>query len=190
MVLGIVGSPRRKGNTHVLVDRILSGAAEAGAATEILFLDGLRILECDGCHRCWKSGRCAKEDDMNGVYPKIAASTAIVFGTPVYWYGPTALMKGFVDRFVYYNCPGNRPGVKDKKAALAIPFEEDDPETAKPLVEFFEKSLAYLEMELAGHIIVPGVTLRGEVRKRGDALSDAFELGKRLGRQKQAATEE
>jgi multimeric flavodoxin WrbA len=182
MVLGIVGSPRKKGNTHVLVDQILAGAARAGAATRTLFLDDLRILECDGCHRCWKGGVCAKKDDMNGIFPMIAESTAIVFGTPVYWYGPTALMKGFMDRFVYFNCPANRPCVKGKKAALAIPFEEDDLETAEPLVKFFEKSLSYLEMDIAGRIVVPGVTLRGEVRKKEDVLSDAFELGKKLAR--------
>jgi multimeric flavodoxin WrbA len=179
-VLGVIGSPRKKGNTHILVDAMLQGAAAEGAAAETLFLNDLRILECDGCHACWKSGRCAKKDDMNDVYPKIVESTAIVFGTPVYWYGPTALMKGFIDRFVYFNCDANRQGVRGKNAALAVPFEEDDPQTADPLVTFFQRSLGYLEMRLVGQVIVPRVTLRGEVRKKGAALSEAFELGRRL----------
>jgi multimeric flavodoxin WrbA len=179
-VLGIVGSPRRKGNTHVLVERILEGAAQAGAATEIAFLDRMRIVECDGCHRCWKGGKCAKEDDMSAFYPKIIESSAIVFGTPVYWYGPTALMKSLIDRFVYFNCPENRAGVRHKRAAIAIPFEEDDPEVAEPLIKFFDRSLAYLEMRTIGRLMVPGVTLRGEVRKKDNILSEAFELGKRL----------
>jgi multimeric flavodoxin WrbA len=181
-VLGIVGSPRRKGNTHVLVEAILTGAAHAGAATETIFLDEMRIAECDGCHRCWKGGECAKKDDMNGLYPRIAEASAVVFGTPVYWYGPTALMKGFVDRFVYFNCPAHRPGVRGKKAALAIPFEEDDMKTAEPLIDFFERSLNFLEMRTVGRIVVPGVTLKGEVRKKEDVLSQAFDLGNRLAR--------
>ncbi len=49
-ILGVVGSPRRNGNTHILVSRILDGAGKAGARTEILFLDDLHIQECDGCH--------------------------------------------------------------------------------------------------------------------------------------------
>lgn len=93
-ILGVVGSPRRKGNTHILVSRILEGAKKEGAATEIIFLNDLTIRECDGCHVCWKGRKCSKKDDMNNIYPKIIQSDVIIFGTPVYWYGPTALMKG------------------------------------------------------------------------------------------------
>lgn len=66
-VLGIVGSPRKKGNTHLLISRILEGAEEAGATTDIVFLGKLKIRECDGCHACWKGKPCGKKDDMNDV---------------------------------------------------------------------------------------------------------------------------
>jgi multimeric flavodoxin WrbA len=59
---------------------------------------------------------------MLAIYPKIIEADVIIFGTPVYWYGPTALMKAFIDRFVYFNCPENR--AKSGKAAN-IPFEDD-----------------------------------------------------------------
>jgi hypothetical protein len=107
-VLGVVGSPRKNGNTHILVSRILEGAEKQGAAAETIFLNDLNIRECNGCHACWRGKRCSKKDDMRDIYPKIIESDVIVFGTPVYWYGPTALMKGFMDRFVYFNCPENR----------------------------------------------------------------------------------
>jgi len=117
-VLGVVGSPRRNGNTHILVERVLEGARRAGATTDLLLLGDLHIRECDGCHVCWEGRTCAKGDDMVPLYERIAASHALVFGTPVYWYGPTALIKAFLDRFVYFNCSGNRPHVRDKAAAL------------------------------------------------------------------------
>jgi multimeric flavodoxin WrbA len=128
-VLGIVGSPRRKGNTHLFVSRILE-AGDGGAATDLLFREDLQILECDGCHVCWKGNSCPKNDGMNGVYDKIANSDLLVFGTPVYWYGPTALMKSLIDRFVYFNCPENRDKIRGKRALLAVPFEEENPATA------------------------------------------------------------
>lgn len=149
-VLGVVGSPRKKGNTHLLVAKMLEGAEAEGVATELVFLNGLEILECDGCRVCWKRGGCAKNDDMIELYRKIEESDAIVFGTPVYWYGPTALLKGFLDRFVYFNCPENRKKIRGKRAALAIPFEEEDESAAELIVALFERSLAYLEMELLG----------------------------------------
>jgi multimeric flavodoxin WrbA len=179
-ILGVVGSPRKKGNTHILVSEILEGAKGKRADVDILFLNDLKIQECDGCHVCWEGEPCSKNDDMNGIYPKIAESDGIVFGTPVYWYGPTALMKGFVDRFVYFNCPDNRAGVKGKAAAIAVPFEEQNPETASLVVAFFEKSFQYLQMSLIGKIIAPGVTRRGEISERKACLEECRELGRKL----------
>ena len=178
--LGVVGSPRKKGNTHILVSKILEGAKKEGGRGEILFLDGWEIRECDGCHVCWKGKPCKMKDDMNRIYPKIIQSDVIIFGTPVYWYGPTALMKGFIDRFVYFNCPENRKKIRGKGAVIAVPFEEENLETAAPLVTFFEKSLQYLEMNLVGRVIVPGVTRKGEILGKEDRLREAFELGRKL----------
>ena len=126
-ILGIMGSPRMNGNTHILVNKILKGAEDNGASTEIIFLKDMDIKECDGCHTCWKGKDCSKKDDMNNIYPKIIDSDVIVFGTPVYWYGPTALMKAFIDRFVYFNCEENRAKIRGKLAAVAVPFEEENP---------------------------------------------------------------
>jgi multimeric flavodoxin WrbA len=179
-VLGIMGSPRKSGNTHVLVSGILEGAKDAGAATEIVLLGGLNIGECDGCHICWEGKPCKHKDDMNGLFPVITQSDVIILGTPVYWYGPTALMKAFLDRFVFFNCSENRPGIKGKEAVLAVPFEENDPETAAPLVTLFEKSFQYLEIELIDKIIVPGVTKRGEVKEQKEIMKKCFKLGQRL----------
>jgi len=179
-VLGVVGSPRWNGNTHILVSRILDGAREAGAATDLTFLADLRIRECDGCHTCWHGRPCAKPDDMHSLYDRIAVSDAIVFGTPVYWYGPTALMKAFIDRFVYFNCPENRPKIRGKTVVLAIPFEEADAETAAPVVAFFERCAAYLEMRLAGTVLAPGVAKRGDVLERETCLEKARAIGRGL----------
>jgi multimeric flavodoxin WrbA len=179
-ILGVVGSPRKRGNTHLLVSRILDGAVSEGAAAETLFLGDLNIRECDGCHVCWKGKQCSKKDDMKNVYPKIMQSDIIVFGTPVYWYGPTALMKCFIDRFVFFNCPENRPAIQGKSAVIAVPFEEENPETADLLVRFFKRSLNYLEMRLLGKILVPGVGERGDILKKPARLEEAYELGRRV----------
>jgi hypothetical protein len=67
--------------------------------------------------------------------------------------------------------------VKGKVVILAIPFEDTDLETADPLVAMFERSLAYLEMELFAMLLVPGVTRRGEVKERQEQMDLAFEVG-------------
>jgi len=179
-ILAVIGSPRRGGNTDILVHKITEGATSKTAQVETLWLAKLNIRECDGCLLCWKGKPCNKHDDMLGLYPKIIESDAIIFGTPVYWYGPTALMKCFIDRFVYFNCPENRAKIRGKKAVLAIPLEEENPDTVRPVVEFFEKSLRYLEMNLVGAIIAGGVGAKGDVLKKPDRLNEAYELGERL----------
>jgi multimeric flavodoxin WrbA len=179
-IYGVMGSPRRNGNTHVLLSKVLEGAKDAGAETEVALLNDLRIRECDGCHACWAGRACSKNDDMNPLFDRIAESDAFVFATPVYWYGPTALMKAFIDRFVYFGCPENRNKVKGKPCAIVLPYEEDSPETARLLVEFFEKSLAYLEMPLEGVLLAPGVTIKGEVKDKPDFMREAFALGGRM----------
>ena len=178
-VLAVIGSPRKNGNTHVLVSRILEGMSNEGISTETIFLNDLNIKECDGCHVCWKSERCVKKDDMSNLYNKIIESDAIIFGTPVYWYAPTALMKGFIDRFVYFNGAKNRKKIKNKLAVIAIPFEEENEETAAPVVSFFEKSFDFLGVKLIGKIIVRGVTLRGEVKDKKEYMEEAYELGRK-----------
>jgi len=176
-ILAVVGSPRKGGNTEILVSKIAEGAEAAGAHVERIYLGDLNIRECDGCHACWRGRPCSKNDDMCQLYPKIAASDAIVFGTPVYWYGPTALMKAFIDRFVYFNGQANRPAVRGKRAVVALVLEETSESTWKPVVEFFEKSLAYLEMSLVEAIVVPGVGEKGAIWRKPQRLEEARRLG-------------
>lgn len=180
-ILAVVGSPRKEGNTEILISKMVEGARAGDADAEVLRLGDLQVRECDGCHACWRGRPCSKDDDMRQIYPKIADSDVIVFGTPVYWYGPTALMKAFIDRFVYFNCEGNRPQVRGKKAAVAVVLEEESEKTWRPVVAFFEESLAYLEMTLAGTIVVPGVGPKGAIRDKPERLDEAYHLGRRLG---------
>ena len=179
-IIGIIGSPRKNGNTDILVDRILKGARDAGADIEKVHLRGLNIKECDGCYICWKGRECPKKDDMNDMYPVIESADVIVFGTPVYWFGPTALLKAFIDRLIYFNCPENRPKIAGKAAVIASPFEDTDMETTATLTAFFEKCFDYLDMKLVGRILVPGVAEKGAILTKSDALEQAYQLGMSL----------
>jgi len=179
-ILGIMGSPRKNGNTHILISKIIESAQKEGADTKMIFLSDLIIKECDGCYSCWKGQKCGKNDDMNNIYPLIINSDVLIFGTPVYWFGPTALMKVFIDRLVYFNCPENRAKIKGKNAIIVVPFEDEDIETASPLLQMFEKSLEYLEVKLIERLIVPGVTKKGEVIEKAEIMKTCYALGRKL----------
>ena len=121
-VLGLVGSPRKGSNTDLLVSAVLDGAASNGDSSEKVYLYDFVLLPCLDCRAC-KAGvhHCAVNDDMQALYPKLAEADGIVFGTPLYWYGPSAKMKLLVDRLRPFIPSG---ALKGKKAVLAIPSEE------------------------------------------------------------------
>jgi len=101
-VLGIVGSPRKGGNTEILVEEALASAREAGAETEIFLVADKTINGCDGCHSCFETGACKIRDDMQPLYEKMEAADAIIFGTPVYFHNYTAQAKAIIDRTFCY----------------------------------------------------------------------------------------
>ena len=183
-VLGIVGSPRKNGNTDILVNRILQGAEDAGASTERVFLADLDIAPCDACEICFKGKPCKEDDDMQGLYAQFMEADTIVFGTPVYWWGPTAYMKTFVDRLYFFAAPENMKKVKGKGAVLATVFEDRDVDVASGLVFMFDESFKYLALKPAGRLVVPGVGEKGAINRKEDVLMQAAELGASLAREK------
>lgn len=100
-ILALVGSPRKGGNTDILTEEVLRGARDQGHDTEKLRLYDYEILPCRDCRRCKNRERgysCALSDGMQEIYPQLERADVIVFGTPIYWYGPTAKMKLLIDR--------------------------------------------------------------------------------------------
>jgi len=107
-VLGLVGSPRKGSNTDLLVSAILEGAGANKHLTEKIYLYDFEIVPCVDCKACKKGNfKCAFGDGMQTIYPKLEEADAIVFGTPLYWYGPSAKMKLLIDRL--------RPFIASKK---------------------------------------------------------------------------
>lgn len=97
-ILGIVGSPRKGGNTDILVSETLKGAGKQGARQEKIYLSDLQISPCKACAKCIDTGKCVIEDDFHIVLEKIKESDAIVLGSPVYCRTVTAQTKLLIDR--------------------------------------------------------------------------------------------
>ena len=174
-VLGIVGSPRRGGNTEILVDEVLSGAEIAGALAEKIILNKLNINPCQACNSCYKTGQCMHDDDMPKLLEKMELSNLWVLGTPIYWWGPTAQFKAFLDRWY---CPKHQD-FKGKRVILAIPFEGGHPKYARHTVGILTDVLDYLNIELLDTILAPGVGKRGAVREKSVIMKKAYDVGKK-----------
>jgi len=97
-VLGVCCSPRKRGNTEVMLQEALAVARGAGADVEFLTIAGKDIKHCDACETCRKTDRCHIEDDMQDIYPKLLEADGIIFGTPVYFWSVSAQAKTIIDR--------------------------------------------------------------------------------------------
>jgi len=178
-VLGIVGSPRRGGNTDLLVDAVLEGAKDAGATVEKVILSDLDIAPCDACDACADSGECVTLDAMEELFPRMFASHVWVLGTPVYWWGPSAQFKTFLDRwYSQVQRPEDKARFKGKKIILVCPMGDDDPKTARNVVGMMEDVSDYLKTDLLATILAPGASNQGDVRKMEDVLNAARRAGR------------
>lgn len=97
-VLALFGSPRPGGNTDTMMEYFLEGAAREGCVPERVYLRDLRISPCTACGACAESGRCVIQDDMLPLYGKLQDRRRIVFALPVFFLGPPAVSKAFIDR--------------------------------------------------------------------------------------------
>jgi len=174
-VLGIVGSPRRGGNTEILVDEALRGAQEAGAQTEKVILSTLQIGPCRGCDACGKTGRCVQQDDLPALLERMEQSQVWVLGTPVYYWGPTAQFKAFVDR--WYGA-GKIVTFEGKRVILMIPLGSGDAHDARYTVGMLEDALAWQKSDIVATVVAPGVFERGIVREHPDILAAARRAGR------------
>lgn len=99
LVLGLQGSPRRKGNTHFLLTSFLKEAEKKGARTSIIEVDKKHIIPCKEYIVCEKKGYCPIDDDMKTeIYPLLRQADVIVAATPVFFYNTTAQLKALIDR--------------------------------------------------------------------------------------------
>ena len=183
-VLGIMGSPRIKGNTDLLLDEALKGAQSQGAEVEKLLVDKLNITPCREYYACLKDGNCIIRDDMDDIYPKLADADRVIIASPIFFYGLSGQVKALIDRcqalwarkYVLKQHPSdsNRQG-----AFIAVGATKGEKlfDGARLTVKYFFKAI---DVSYADELLIPGVDKRGEIREHPTALSDAFQLGKRL----------
>lgn len=104
-VYAINGSPRRNGNTAKMCQAWLDGAKSVGAETELVHLSSLKFTGCKSCFGCKLNGptygTCIVRDDLYELLPKLKEADAIALGTSIYFGDMTALMRSFVERFVF-----------------------------------------------------------------------------------------
>jgi len=189
-VLGISGSPRRGGNTEVLLDRVLQGARSAGADTEKLILNELDFKPCQECGGCGRTGTCVIKDDIALIRKKIEKSDCVVISSPIFFCNISAQAKSMIDRFQvlwvrkYVLKVRVASGSKKTGAFLCVSGDKKGVffKCAEKVIKAFFITLG---IGYKGSIFCGGINLKGEIKKRKEVLNKAFNLGAALATEKQ-----
>ena len=185
-VLGIAGSPRRGGNTDLLLAEVMKGAASGGAEVKTIILNDLEITPCQHCDACLEAGNCRIQDDMQMVYKELEQADRIVLASPIQFMGVTAQMKAMIDRF---------QALWARKYVLKLPPLGDGRERkgffisvgGRKITNLFEPALVMvrtvfrvLDIAYAGELLFPGVDEKGAIAQHPDALHQSFVAGQKL----------
>ncbi|MDD5037965.1 MAG: flavodoxin family protein [Dehalococcoidales bacterium] len=190
-VLGIMGSPRVKGNTDLLLDEVLKGAQSQGAEVEKIVADKLKIAPCREYYGCLKDGNCVIRDEMDEIYPKLLTVDVIIIASPIFFYGLTSQVKAVIDRcqalWVRKDILKRKPPDTGRKGAFIAVGATRGPKLFDGSILTVKVFFQAIGVKYADELLIQGVDGRGEVRKHPTALADAFELGKRLAQPKSPA---
>ncbi len=161
-ILSLIGSPRKKGNTAIMASKLISHFDKNTFKNETVFLGEMNIDPCIDCRAC-KTGDllCPIPDDMQEIYRLMDRSNLLVFGTPIYWYTPSAQMKLLIDRLrPYYK----NVKLKSKKAVLLLPAGSGAGDCVLT-IEMFKRIFNTLKVEYLG-------VVTAEAYDEGDVLNN------------------
>ena len=177
-ILILSGSPRKGGNTDMLVEAFVKGAS-LKHHVEVVSVHDYKVSPCMGCNACFRHEDyvCYQEDDMTVIYRKMAVADMLVIASPVYFYGLSAQLKAVIDR-----CHNPvRDTFHIRKMALLLVGAASLPELFDSILTQYRLCLGFFKLEDAGHVLVRGVKDKGDI-KNSDALQEAYQLGLNIGK--------
>jgi multimeric flavodoxin WrbA len=173
-VLFITGSARRDGITARLCD----AAASAMSSADITFIrpHEMRIEHCRGCGSCSSSGKCVINDDMHNIYETVERNDLIVIATPIYFSGPSSIMKQVIDRF---NCVWLKDkGTKKGKTAALIAAAGSSSPVITGTISAAKAFAMTVGAEWADELIVSDTDGMTDITE--DMLREAYSFGSRI----------
>ncbi len=175
-VIGISGSPRKNGNTTILVKEVLRHTKGKGVKKRFISLAGLNINPCDSCDRCWKENiDCVIDDDIKWIIKEMEKADVIILGSPTYFGMVSAQLKMLIDRTVSLY---EKDSLVNKIGAAVVTNDIGSYGgrlVVQAISQFFIPDNIY-----AGSVIGQGGAKVGNVKKDKRAMQNARKLAKRI----------
>jgi multimeric flavodoxin WrbA len=184
-ILAIYGSPRRKGNTSVLLDQAVQGAVAAGAQVEKIVLRDLKLSPCLELYGCKETGRCVIQDDFQKVVANLLSCQGLMLASPIFFYSVSAHTKMLMDRcqslwvkkYWIDKIPYGQPEPKRKGLFISVGATK-----GKRLFDGTLLTIKYffdvLDVELWKALLYRGLDFEGDALTRPDYLQEAHDAGR------------
>ena len=183
-IVGISGSPRRHGNTEILLDKALEAAGRKGAKTKKIILNELKFSPCQECENIRRDGICIVKDNWQTIYSEIEESDGIILASPVFFGSVSAQTKMFIDRFQCLWLAKNifkTYEAKKRRVGAFICVEASDRkdffENAEAIVKNF---FVTIDADCKGELLCSGIDKKGAVNENGKCLREASDIGERI----------
>lgn len=188
-VLGVAGSPRKNGNSDVLLNQALKGVDHENIQNGSIQLRDVQFQGCIGCEKCRKDKICTGlNDGMSLIYSQIITSKGLVLVSPTHNYNITSWMKAFIDRlYCFYNFENTIPRAwssqlagQDRKAVLIAVCEQENKKDMGFTLEAMRVPIEALGYKVIGEQAIFRVFHKGKVTEDTESLEETFILGKKL----------
>ena len=186
-VVAFFGSPRKDGNTSILVGEAIRGVEEGGHSVRLYKVAQMKIRPCLNCGGCEEAGECIIQDDeMGKIYAAIREADRIILASPIFFSGVSAQAKAMIDRCQALWCekyllkreiPAGTVGRRGLFLTVGGMKMLKHAECANSTATAFFRSVSVPE-----HAFLPfrGVDAKGMIREHPTALQEAYEAGKAL----------
>jgi len=185
-VIALSASPRRGGNSEILLDQAIAGVLEAGGIAEKIILCDLKIAPCLECNFCARTGRCIVEDDFQAIYRRLKQENLFLLAFPVFFQGLPAQLKALVDRCqccweakYRLETPIAPASPQRRLSVLGVKAREDVEEFSHPLATLKVFALVN-NLRYYQELLLSRMEDSGAVNRNPEALQKARELGKDL----------
>jgi multimeric flavodoxin WrbA len=184
-VVGIAGSPRRRGNTELLLDQFLAGADSVGAETSKVVLARHKVAGCIACDGCWGDGTCVVLDDFQTVDEQLISADVIALAAPLFFWGLPAQAKALVDRTQSHWARKHKvkaplqPSAagRDRRRGVFISVGGEPKGYFACAIRTMKGFFGLYEADYWAELLFENVDAKGEIANHPTALQDGFQLG-------------
>ncbi|HHY31295.1 MAG TPA: flavodoxin family protein [Syntrophaceticus sp.] len=185
-ILAVSSSPRRGGNSELLLQSFSQGVQKEGGGINTIRISDLELSPCTACDECAATGECVLQDDMQSIYPLVASARGMVIATPIFFGTMCAQLKMLIDRFQcwwhakyrldkpWVRLEEGRPGFFLCVGALK---NKAYSESALAVAKVFFHNVNY---RFVDSLCYRGIDAKGAIKEYPDALQSAYEAGRRF----------